>query len=39
MKNLADDPAYADVVARHRQHLREWVETNHDKIAADYLIK
>jgi hypothetical protein len=26
-------------LARHRQYLREWVETNHDKLAAPYLIK
>lgn len=39
MKNLAADPACADVLARHRQYLREWVETNQDKLAAGYLIK
>ncbi len=39
MKNLAADPAYATVLTRHRQYLREWVETNHDNLAADYLIK
>ena len=39
MKYLAADPAYADILARHRQHLREWVETNHDKLAAAYLLK
>jgi choline-sulfatase len=39
MKNLAADPAYADILARHRQYLREWVETNHDKLGAEYLIK
>ncbi|MBM4093291.1 MAG: sulfatase [Planctomycetes bacterium] len=39
MKNLAADPAYADVLARHRQYLREWVESNHDKLATPYLIK
>jgi choline-sulfatase len=39
MKNLAADPAYADVLSRHRQYLREWVEANHDKLATPYLIK
>jgi len=39
MKNLAADPDFADILARHRQYLREWVETNHDKFAAAYLIK
>ncbi len=37
--NLAADPDYADVLARHRQYLREWVKTNNDKIAEGYLIK
>jgi arylsulfatase A-like enzyme len=39
MNNLAADPAHADILARHRQYLREWVETNQDKFAAAYLIK
>ncbi len=39
MKNLAADPAYADILARHRQYLREWVETDHDKLAEGYLVK
>jgi arylsulfatase A-like enzyme len=39
MKNLAADPAHADILAIHRKYLREWVETNHDKIAAAYVIK
>ena len=39
MKNLATDSAYSDVLALHRKHLREWVETNHDKLATHYLIK
>ena len=39
IQNLAADLAYADILARHRQHLREWIETNQDKIAAAYLIK
>jgi len=39
MKNLAADPAYADILARHRQYLREWVKTNNDKLAEGYLIK
>jgi arylsulfatase A-like enzyme len=39
MKNFATDPAYADVLARHRQYLREWVETNNGKRAEGCLIK
>lgn len=39
MQNLAADPACSDVLARHRQLLREWVETNHDQLAASYLIE
>jgi len=39
MKYLAADPAYADVLARHRQHLREWVKTDNDKTAEGYRIK
>lgn len=39
MKNVAADPEYADVLACHRQYLREWVETNSDKLAEGYLIK
>jgi arylsulfatase A-like enzyme len=39
MKNLAADPAYADILVRHRQYLREWVKTNNDKLAEGYLIK
>jgi choline-sulfatase len=39
MKNIVAEPAYAGVLARHRQYLREWVETNHDKLATPYLIK
>ncbi|MCX6895175.1 MAG: sulfatase-like hydrolase/transferase [Verrucomicrobia bacterium] len=39
MKNLAADPAYADVLKQHRQFMREWVEANHDTIAAAYLVK
>jgi len=39
MRNVAADPAYADVLKQHRQFMREWVETNHDKIAAAYLVR
>lgn len=39
MKNVAADPEYADVLARHRQYLREWGKTNNDKLAEGYLIK
>jgi choline-sulfatase len=39
MKNLATDPAYAAVLSRHRQYMREWVESNHDKLADAYLSK
>lgn len=39
MKNLAQDPAYADILKQHRQFMREWVEANHDTMAAAYLIK
>jgi len=39
MKNLAAEPAYADILVRHRQYLREWVETNNDKLAEGYLVK
>ena len=28
MKNLAADPAYAEVIASHRKYLREWVEND-----------
>ncbi|MHC4330378.1 MAG: sulfatase family protein [Planctomycetota bacterium] len=37
MKNLAGLDAYKDVLARHRQLLREWVERTGDRIAAKYL--
>ena len=37
MKNVAADPAYAEVLARHRQYMSEWVKENHDKIAAEYI--
>lgn len=39
MRNLAADPAYAEVIAQHRRYLREWVEMNQDKITAEYLIQ
>jgi len=39
MKNLAPDPAYADILKQHRQFMCEWVEANHDTIAAGYVIK
>jgi hypothetical protein len=39
MKNVAADPAYADMLARHRQYMREWVEANRDKTAAAYVLK
>lgn len=39
MKNFVADPEYADVLARHRQYLCEWVKTNNDKLAEGYLIK
>lgn len=39
MKNLAADSAHADILAHHRQYLREWVTTNHDKLAEGYLVK
>lgn len=39
MKNLAADPAHADVLASHRQFLREWVATNQDKLADGYIFK
>jgi len=29
--NLADDPAYAEVLARHRELLKNWIETTGDK--------
>ena len=35
MKNLAADPAFADILARHRQYLREWVETNQENSPKD----
>jgi len=39
MKNLAADPAHAEVLASHRQFLREWVVTNQDKLAEGYIFK
>ena len=39
MKNVAADPAYASVLAQHRRFMREWVEANHDKLAASYIIQ
>ncbi len=39
MKNLVADPAHAEKLASHRQLLREWVESNRDKIAEPYLFK
>jgi arylsulfatase A-like enzyme len=39
MKNLAADPAHADILALHRKYLLEWVENNHDQLAASYLIQ
>jgi len=39
MKNLAQDPAYADILKQHRKFMAEWVEANHDTIAAAYVIK
>jgi len=39
MKNLAQDPACADILKQHRKFMTEWVEANHDTIAAEYIIK
>jgi len=36
---VAVDPAYAEVLARHRQFMREWIVANHDTITASYVIK
>ncbi len=37
MENLAGDPAYRRVLARHRQFLRQWAAKNEDEKAASYL--
>jgi choline-sulfatase len=39
MKNLAGDPAFAETLARHRGYIREWVESNQDKLASPYLVR
>jgi choline-sulfatase len=39
MRNRANDPACAAELVRHRAFLREWVTTNHDQLAAPYLIQ
>lgn len=39
MRNLAYEPKYQEIVARHRQFLREWVESNDDTLAKEYLIR
>ncbi len=38
MKNLAGLPEYKDVLTRHREILRNWVEKTDDKIGAAYLV-
>jgi arylsulfatase A-like enzyme len=37
MKNLAEDPAYKDVLEQHRRLLKDWVQKTGDRIAAAYL--
>ncbi len=37
MKNLAEVEQYKDVLVRHRQLLRRWIERTGDKIAAEYI--
>ena len=38
MQNLAEEPAYAQVLDEHRKRLRSWVEKTDDKIGKPYLI-
>jgi hypothetical protein len=38
-RNLAADPAHADILARHRRLMREWVAWNRDTTAAAYVVK
>ena len=37
MKNLAETPAFSNVLARHRRLLRDWVQKTGDRIAAGYI--
>jgi len=37
MKNLAEVPAFQDVLNQHRQLLKDWVERTGDRIAATYI--
>jgi choline-sulfatase len=37
MENLAEIKQYEDVLVRHRQLLRRWIERTGDKIAAEYI--
>jgi len=37
MKNLAETPAFSNVLDQHRRLLRDWVEKTGDRIAAGYL--
>ena len=38
MKNLAGDENYKDILIKHRQLLKAWIEKNNDTIGAKYLI-
>ena len=37
MKNLAETPAFGNVLEQHRRLLRGWVEKTGDRIAAGYI--
>lgn len=39
MQNIAEKPEHAEVLAKHRQFMREWVASNQDTVAAAYIIK
>ena len=38
MNNLAVDPQYADLLARHRRRLREWYDENGEKLDEKYIV-
>lgn len=37
MRNIAGDPAFKDILAKHRQLLADWSNTSNDKDASKYL--
>jgi choline-sulfatase len=39
MKNLALDPAHADVLKRHRQLLKQWYQDNNETLGEQYVVQ